>query len=236
MNPTIVKLAAQALVGRRRGLVLLILPLLLVGLAVLLRALSGNQAYTGVVSGLGVGLALPLVALLATSAVLGPEIDDGSIVYLLAKPVNRYVVGLSKYVVALAATIVCGALPVLPTGLILDPDRVGASMAWFVGGVLASGVYCALFLALCAVTRHAVVVGLLFVLLWEGLFGGLFAGIRWASPLAWASQLAHDIDTSISLPADVGLTYALVASGVVMAAGIWLTGDRLRSFSLRGED
>ena len=43
-------------------------------------------------------LALPLVALLATSAVLGPEVDDGSIVYLLAKPVNRYGLAISKYV------------------------------------------------------------------------------------------------------------------------------------------
>ena len=28
-------------------------------------------------------------AILATSSVLGPEVDDGSIVYLLSKPVNR---------------------------------------------------------------------------------------------------------------------------------------------------
>ena len=62
----------------------------------------------------------PLVALLAATAVLGPEVDDGSIVYLLSKPVSRHVVALSKFAVAWAATMALGALPLLVAGLVLD--------------------------------------------------------------------------------------------------------------------
>ena len=121
----------------------------------------------------------PIVALLAAAAVLGPEIDDGSIVYLLAKPVNRQVMGISKYVVALLATIVFGALPLLVSGLVLDcPTRRahwdGSSVASSPGRRTPGSSS-----ALAALTRHAVVVGLLFVLLWEGFLGGLLAGIRW---------------------------------------------------------
>ena len=44
---------------------------------------------------------MPLVALLATSGLLAPEIDDGSIAYLLAKPISRHTIVASKLVVAI---------------------------------------------------------------------------------------------------------------------------------------
>ena len=123
MNATILRLSAQALLGRRRGLVLALIPAVVVALAVVVRALT--EAGTGyeIIDAVGFTLALPLVALLAASAVLGPEIDDGSIVYLIAKPVPRRVVVLSKYAVAWLATMALGALPLLVAGLVLDAAR-----------------------------------------------------------------------------------------------------------------
>ena len=44
---------------------------------------------------------VPLVALLATTGLLAPEIDDGSVAYLLAKPISRHTIVLSKLLVAL---------------------------------------------------------------------------------------------------------------------------------------
>ena len=43
---------------------------------------------------------VPLIALLATSGLFATEIDDGSISYLLAKPISRYTIVISKLVVA----------------------------------------------------------------------------------------------------------------------------------------
>ena len=77
---------------------------------------------------------LPLVAILASSAVLGPEVDDGSVVYLLSKPVDRHVVAISKWVVAWATTIVVGAGSLLVAGLVAgggDRSRSpGSSPQW----------------------------------------------------------------------------------------------------------
>ena len=70
MNPTIVRLSAQALLGRRRGLVLVLIPALVVALAVVIRALTEEGVGYEVVDTVGFALALPLVALLAASAVL----------------------------------------------------------------------------------------------------------------------------------------------------------------------
>lgn len=238
MNSTVARLATQALLGRRRFLLLLVIPLVLIALAIVVRALAGEgEGYEGIVSGIGLTLVVPLVALLATTSVLGPEVDDGSIVYLLAKPVNRYTVGVSKYVVALLATWVFACVPLFVTGVILDSSDPGLSLAWMVGSMVAAAAYSALFLAMASITRHAVVIGLLFVFLWEGLLGGLLTGVKWISIGAWGRAVADSVSDAVSLfrVESTGLPYALVATALVVAAGLWFTGDRLRSFSMRGE-
>ena len=232
MNATIAKLALQALLGRRRFLLLLAFPALLIALVAGVAALTdGDAAYT-ILPTLGFPLVLPLVAILAASSVLGPEVDDGSIVYLLSKPVSRYAVAISKWVVALGATLVAGALPILLAGLLTgDADR-----AWglFVAAAVAGTTYSALFLAVSAVTRHAVIASLMFVLVWEGLLGNLFSGIAWLSIGQWGLRIGHEVSDTLPDPANLG--WAVAASIVVTLAGVWFAGDRLRSFSLRGED
>lgn len=235
MNPTVVRLAAAALLGRRRALVLLLIPAVLVALAILVRVLAHDAEGYDIVVTLGYTLALPLVALLAASACLGPEVDDGSIVYLLAKPVSRHVIAVSKFAVAALATLVFGALPLALVGIILDSGDVARALAWGVGGGVAGTTYAALFLALAALTRHAVVAGLLFVLIWEGVLGGLLAGIRWVSIGAWGRQAASALSDHVT-DARLPLTYAVLAAVLTTLAALWATGDRLRSFTLRGDE
>jgi ABC-2 type transport system permease protein len=235
MNPTILRLSAQALLGRRRGVVLVLIPAVLLVLAFVVQTLTDDAVgYEAVVS-LGFTLALPLVALLAATAVLGPEVDDGSIVYLLSKPVSRHVIAGSKYAVAWAATMVLGALPLLVAGLVLDASDASQAVAWGVGGAVAGTAYTALFLGLAAFTRHAVVIGLLFSLLWEGVLGSVLEGIRWVAIGAWGREVATEISSQV--PAQgIGVGYAVVAAALVSAGSLWFTGDRLRSFTLRGDE
>jgi ABC-2 type transport system permease protein len=215
MNATVIRLAFQAVLGRRRFLLLLVIPLVLVGLAVAVRALAGEGAgYDEMVAGLGVTLVLPIVALLAASACLGPEIDDGSIVYLLAKPVSRYVVAMSKYLVAVSVTLIFGSAPVFLVGWIADSSQPRMAVAWFLGSAVVAAAYCGLFLVFSVLTRHAVVLGLLFVFLWEGLLGSLLPGVRWVSIADWAAGIAAATAEEIRPGADpVSLRYALIASG-----------------------
>ena len=232
MNATIAKLALQALLGRRRFMLLLAFPVLLVGLVALVTALTDGDAAYEIIPGLGYPLVLPLVAILAASSVLGPEVDDGSIVYLISKPVNRYAVALSKWLVALAATLLAGSLPIYVAALITgDGTR---AVALLVGAVVAGTTYSALFLAISAVTRHAVIASLMFVLIWESLLGNLFTGIAWLSIGQWGLRVGHEL--SEELPDPASLPWAILASAVVSVVGVWFAGDRLRSFSLRGED
>jgi len=237
MSPTIVRLGARSIFGRWRGLLLFVLPVILLGLSVLVRVLVGQDADAaeGTLYGLGLVVIVPLVALLATSGLLAPEIDDGSISYLLAKPISRHTIVASKLVVALACVVVFGATPMLLAGLVLLPSSPAVAVGFAVGSLVAGAAYCAIFAMLSVLTRHAVVIGLIYLLIWEGLLGGLLDGVRWLSVTRWSAEIIDQI-ASLDLVDDLPLAYALVASAVVIAAGTWRTGLSLRAFNLTGDE
>ena len=201
----------------------------------MVRALT--EAGTGyeIVDAVGYTLVLPLVALLAASSVLGPEIDDGSIVYLLAKPVPRRVVVLSKCVVAWLATLAAGRAPAAARGAVLDSSATSRAVAWSLGARRRRHDVLRAVPRPAALTRHAVVIGLLFVLLWEGLLGNLLSGIRWLAIGAWGKEVASAVSDAVSAPG-TGLIYALLAATLVTVGSVWFAGDRLRSFTLRGDE
>ncbi len=237
ISRTIVRLGVRSVFGRWRGVLLFLLPLVLVGLAVLVRVLVGADpvAARNTLLGLGLRVIVPLVALLATSGLLAPEIDDGSISYLLAKPISRHTIVLSKLLVAAACVGVFAVLPVLGAGLVMLTDAPRLAVGFAVGAACGGLAYCALFAWLSVLTRHAVVVGLIYLLVWEGLLGGLLDGVRWLSITRWAGALTGEI-ADVDLVADLPVTYAALATSVVVVLGTWLTGRRLRAFNLTGDE
>ncbi|HEU5039056.1 MAG TPA: ABC transporter permease subunit [Nocardioides sp.] len=237
ISRTIVRLGARSIFGRWRGALLFALPVVLLGLSVLARALVGqsDQGSRHTLYGLGLVVVVPLVALLATSGVLAPEIDDGSISYLLAKPIPRSTIVLSKLVVALGCVVAFATLPMLLAGLVLRTDDPSVAVGFALGSLLGGTAYCALFALLSVMTRHAVVVGLVYLLVWEGLLGGLLDGVRWLSVTRWSAEVADRV-AGLSLVENLPLTYALIAGAVVIVGSGWLTGQRLRSFNLTGDE
>ncbi len=230
------RLALQALAGQRRGLLLAGLPLLLVATAGVLRALTGGPVSASlVVLELGLALVVPLVALLAANGVLGPEIDDGSVVYLLSTPVSRYAVALSKFVVAAGVSVLLGAGGLAATAFAGGLSGRWVATAAFLGAV-AAVLYTALFTAMSAATRHGMIAGLVYVLIVEGLLGGLLVGVRYVSVRSLVQRLG-DAATEVDVPpVDLSTTYAVVASVVVLVVGVLLAGWRLQRFQLRGDE
>ncbi|GAA4754171.1 ABC transporter permease [Nocardioides endophyticus] len=237
ISRTIVRLGVRSVFGRRRGVLLFVLPLVLLALSVLVRVLVGQDA-TGsehVLYRLGLIVIVPLVALLATSGLLAPEIDDGSISYLLAKPISRHTIVSSKLVVSVACVLVFGAIPMLVAGLILRADEPSFAVGFAVASLVGGTAYCALFALLSVLTRHAVVLGLVYLLVWEGLLGGLLDGVRWLSITRWSGEMVDRV-ADLTLVDNLPLTYAVIAAAVVIGGGTWLTGRRLRAFNLTGDE
>jgi ABC-2 type transport system permease protein len=174
------------------------------------------------------------VALIVGTGVLGAEIDDGTIVHILAKPLPRREIILAKLVVAVSVTAVVSAVPMFIAGTIGASARYGLALA--LACVVGSLGYCAVFLLLSLLTRRPVLVGLLYVLLWEGLLGNLLASTQVLSIEQYAiSVAAHTGGSPDLVDTRLSLSLALVMSAVFLLVGTLLAIDRLRSLTLTGE-
>jgi ABC-2 type transport system permease protein len=237
VNPTVAWLGLRSLFGRRRGVLLFALPLVLLALAVLVRVLvDGSESAPDVLYQLGLVVVVPLVALIATTGVLSSEIDDGSVVYLLAKPLSRLTIVVSKLLVAAGCVLVFAALPLLVAGLVLRPDAPRLGTGFAVGGLAGGLTYCALFAVASVATRHAVVVGLVYVLIWEGLLGGLLDGIRWLSVTWWSAAITDEITGGPALVEKLSGTYAITATAVVVLGATWWASHRLRGYNYTADE
>ncbi|GAA1739071.1 ABC transporter permease [Isoptericola hypogeus] len=237
MNGTVVRLTARGMLGGRRVWLLGALAVLLVGIAVLARVLvpvSDTEAAT-LLQGIAFATFLPLFGLIVGTGAIAPEIDDGSIVHLLAKPVSRHTIVQSKLAVALGATIAFAVLPTVLAAAVLGLGP-GAVLAFGVGALAAGAVYSVLFLLLSILTRHAVIIGLVYALLWESLVGSFVPGARNLSVQQWALSVTESLapDGLVTANVGLGLACALIVGG--FAAATWYAGARLRVLTLTGED
>ncbi|WP_371791484.1 ABC transporter permease [Streptomyces sp. NBC_01471] len=237
-NPTVARLTYRALLGRRRAAILFVLPALLIVIAAAVRTFSGadDQIAADVLGGFAMATMVPLIGVIAGTGAIGPEIDDGSIVYLLAKPVKRPTIIFTKLIVAIAVTMAFSAIPTLIAGLILNGNGQQIAIAYTVAALVASIAYASVFLLLGTVTRHAVVAGLVYALVWEGLFGSLVPGARTLSIQQWSLALAEKIGAPGAISSDVGLPLSVVLLAGVTVLATWYAGQKLRRLTLAGEE
>ncbi|MEU7757104.1 ABC transporter permease subunit [Micromonospora sp. NPDC049101] len=232
---TITWITARGLFGRRRFLLLLPLPLVLLGLAVLCRSLGVDPGEWGppVLVGLGLAVVLPVVALIIGTGVLGAEIDDGTVVHILTKPLPRWQIVLPKLAVAAGVSAATVAVPLYVAGVLADSVRLGLALAF--AAALGALAYSALFLALSLVTRRPVLLGLVYVLIWEGLLGNFVSGTKVLSIQQYVIALADRLAPSGLLETTVSVPVASVMTALVSVGFTVLAIDRLRSFSVAGE-
>jgi ABC-2 type transport system permease protein len=234
-NPTIAGITVRGLLGRKRSLLLIPLPLVLLFLTAVARTsgVAPKDWADAVLVVLGVGVVMPLTALIIGTSVFGSEIDDGTIVHVLTKPLPRREVVLTKYLVATGISALVSAVSLLAAGIITGSLRLGIGLA--VGGVVGTIVYTALFVMASLLIRRSVLIGLAYILLWENLLGSLLSGTRVLSVQQYALTIADRISGSplltshVSLPTSIGLCAAFTAVALLLSI------DRLRSFSLAGE-
>ncbi|WP_405568441.1 ABC transporter permease [Streptomyces phaeochromogenes] len=237
-DPTVARLTYRGLLGRRRALILGALPVLLIVISVAVRGFTGadDQVASDVLGGFALATMVPIIGVIAGTGAIGPEIDDGSVVYLLAKPVKRPTIIFTKLIVAIAVTMAFSAIPTFIAGMILNGNGQQIAVAYTVAALVASIAYAALFLLLGTITRHAVVFGLVYALVWEALFGSLVSGARTLSVQQWSLAVAQKVSGGDLVTSDVGLTTGAVLLVVVTVAATWFAGQKLRTLTLAGEE
>jgi ABC-2 type transport system permease protein len=235
MNLTIMGLTARAMLGRKRVLMLLPMPLLLIGLTLIgvTSGASDNEWGPEVFQSLGLSVILPLTALIVGSSALGLEIDDGTITHLLTKPLPRSEIVLSKLAVAWLVTTAATAIPLAVCALMAGTGSLAVGLV--IGSALGGLAYSALFLALSVLTKRPVAVGLVYIMLWENLLVSFVSGTRIFSVQQHATAIADTIGNTQLLDSSVSVSTALIMAVLFIAAGTVGATQRLRSFALTGE-
>jgi ABC-2 type transport system permease protein len=244
MIATIAGVTVRSLLARRRA----VLMLLLAGVPVLVGLLARLQDQTGdpleqtadVLEALVVATLLPLLALVFGTAALGAELEDGSAIHLLTKPVARWRIVAAKILAAAPVAAGLAGSATLLTGLLVSGDQGGAGLAvaFTLAVVAGAVVYVVVFVALSVLTTRALIVGLAYVVVWEGMLAGLFEGTQILSVRQYVISFATALDPSGTMDASdaLALPVAVVGAVIVLVAALVAAIRGLERYQLAAGD
>jgi len=252
-NPTVAWITLRATLSRKRALLFALPAVILILFTAALRASRPPMRPwpSHVLGTFGFSVLLPLTALIIGTSVLGAEIDDGSIVHLLATPVRRSSVVLTKFLVATGLTMLFAAVPELIAALIAGggsaPGPAGEAaglvnvstsklaIGLFVGALACSVIYNAVFVMVSVATTRAIAVGLLYVLVWEVLLANFVSGVRLLSVSHYGLGIANGFVNDAALQAGLNVPTSIAMGAIVTVLALSLAGNLLSSFTLKGE-
>ncbi|QBI21350.1 hypothetical protein ER308_18445 [Egibacter rhizosphaerae] len=189
---------------------------------VLLTATIDARAAGDVLEPLGLGLLVPLVTLVIASSTLGDLDRDGGLVYVWLPPVARWRLAAAAFLAVATIVVPAAVLPLTLAGLVAGqgPAAAGAGLA----AGLAALAYGAVFLGLGLRVPRALVVGLVYVVLWESGAVAVSDTLGRVSVRWYAAGL---LDRFVGLPDPTGAPSAtglglLVITAGGFAATVWL--------------
>lgn len=236
----VVRVTMRQLLGRRRTLLLALfasLPLLLAVISRMFDTVDVASFTDNVFNPLSMVIVLPLAAVLFGTGAFGAEIDEGTAIYLLSKPMSRWSVVLAKTLAATILTLTLSVGSVLVAAAIdaLPGDNgLAATEAYVAATVVGAVCYVSLFVALSIFTRRALVIGIGYTLIWEGALSAILAGIANLSVRQYALGIADAFFQLGRNPAPVPPTTALILSVILVVAAMVIATWKLRRFELSG--
>jgi ABC-2 type transport system permease protein len=235
----IVGVTLRGLLGRRRTLLMLLLVALPVLVALLIRLSVGTAPTERILDDMIVRIVLPLVALVLGTAALGSELEDGTAVFLIVKPVPRWRILGAKMLVAAGLTVALVMPSTVVSGLLgggLGSESIGTTFAYALAASLGGIAYACAFVAFSAFTSRALVVGLGYTLIWEGVLAGLLEGTRFLSVRQATLGVASGLRGGPADPERLDPSLSIVILLVVVIVSFVLGSMRLARFEIRGGD
>lgn len=212
------------LVTRARLLTLGALGVLVVLMGLVARAADDPvEIGSEVLANLGLGIVVPIATLVLATATLGELRSERTLVFVWLRPIPRWSIALAAM---LATLIVALPLAVVPLGL---SAAVSGEMSLVGPAALAAVIavvgYTGVFVTLGAVLHRAFLVGLGYVLVWEGLIARAGGGFARLSVLAYASSVLEELaDVELgglgeqSLGLAIGVPVAILLVGCLLTA------------------
>lgn len=164
---------------------------------------------------------VPIVALIFAVGALGDLRDDGTLVYVWLQPLPRWQLGLASVLATWLYVVPIAALTA--AGVVLAGGEADLLLPAVAACGLAAMAYATIFVGLGLRTTRSLLVGLVFVLIWEGFLAGLSEGVATLSVRRWSSALFADLAQRPSAMAPASSLAAVVVLGSVVLVGGLLT-------------
>ncbi len=225
------RLTLRSLLDGRRTLALALLALVPVIPAVVFAAageIDPEVFWARLVQRLIIPTVAAFVAVVIGASALGDEREDGTILYLLSTPLSRLGLIVTKVLAAWTAAAVLVTPPALVAGIVaLRGDATAGRILWPLAGMLAAVLaYCAVTAWLSTVSRRPVVIGVLYILLWEGSIATFAASADRLSIAAYGRVIAVEGVVDVNAP-EFSLPVAVVVLGVIVALAVRAAARRL---------
>ena len=129
-------------------------------------------------------LLVPIVTLIVASSALGDERRDGTLSFLVLRPIPRSLIALAKFTGAAVVAAGLNALGAIALAAVYGIETGSWTIVFplLVGGIVASVVYAALAVPLGFFTHWSVLIGLVFVFIFENAVVSALSGLSSLSP------------------------------------------------------
>ena len=227
---SVYRMTLQQLTGRwRLGIMTALAAMPVIITAVMLRSANAPSVTafeTMVLSTMLAGSIAPLVVLAIAAPAFANEIEDRTLANLTLTPLPRWQIVVPKLLAAITISAPFIAASALATSYIAFLGDTTAMLAVTVSALVGVVMYASAFVWLGLVTTQAIGIGLLYIVLWEGFFGGFISGVKLLSIRHHTIALMHGLDARrFAVHEHLSLT-AVVAAAAVMCAGLALLSVR----------
>jgi ABC-2 type transport system permease protein len=182
------------------------------------------------------GVLLPVVALVFGTTAFGGEVEDGTLVYVIGKPVPRWQIVLVKYLVSLVVTTAIVSAAVLLAWQALRNAELPGRFLWgfVIASAIGAAIYCAAFTFIGLVTRRGLLYGLLYVIFFENILARNFEGVSQLSAKQFTVSAAQWASNEVVkwTPPPVSMANVWIVGGVIVVASIVATMRRLSRYEL----
>ena len=167
---------------------------------------------------------LPIVVLLPATAAFGDELEDGTLPWLLMKPVSRVRLVLGKYMAVMLVTIPALVLGLAVTTLIAsrapgadDVSRLLLAMAG--AAAMAAALLGAVFLLVSLIIPRALLVGMIYIFAWESLLGRFLPGVRAVSSRETTLRVFDGLlNDDRAMASNAAITMIVIAAAALVIA------------------
>jgi ABC-2 type transport system permease protein len=192
------------------------------------------------INGILAAAVLPILTLVLATPVFGNELEDKTLSNLALTPLRRWRIVAPKLAAAISVAVplivLSAAVSVVVAFEGAELDGAGrAAAAAAIGLAIGALLYGTMFAWLGLFTRRALGIGLLYVFVWEGLFGTFVDGLKYLSVRQYSLSIIHQLDPARfdgSSQTVIGIEAAAAGAGIILIAFALLTVRQLRTMDV----